>query len=298
MKHILLLLLPLVSLALHAQLKPVVSLPFQIEQNCIYVYCTVNGTDSLKFIFDTGADGSVINQSSIGKFQLVIDGSSLNIGSNGQNEVEESSKNEMTLGAIHKTDVTFVIIPYGHDGFDGVIGTDVMKGHIIEIDYHEQVLNFYDEGDKNIDYSGYTKMKLYTDTYPTAIKSMLLCKGKKYKGVFGIDTGADDALTIAAPFGNGHDLVSKMTKMGSSVFQGSDGSAYEMPIVLCPEVEFAEKRLYRIPTALSNATEGVDASDKLAGFYGNAFLKRFNTIIDYKDHFIYFKINKNLYTEL
>ena len=73
------------------------------------------------------------------------------------------------------------------------------------------------------------------------------------------------------------------------------GSDYEISIVLCPEIEFAEKHFYRIPTCLSTATEGIDASDKLAGFYGNSFLKKFNIMIDYTNEFIYFRVNENLY---
>ena len=71
------------------------------------------------------------------------------------------------------------IIPFGTDAFDGVIGTDIMKGHIIEIEYHKQVLNFYDKNDKNINYNDYTKLKMFTDNYPTYIKSTLLIKGKR-----------------------------------------------------------------------------------------------------------------------
>lgn len=278
-----------------AQSKPIESIAFTVETNHIYVSVKVNDVDSLKFMFDTGADGSVINEESINKLKLIISGKSTNMGSNGTNEVAESSNNEMTFGSIHKSGISFSIIPFGTDEFDGVIGTDIMKGHIIEIDYHKQVINFYNENDKNINYVGYTKLKMYTDIYPTYIKSSLTIKGKKYKGFFGLDTGADDALTLTSPFAKNNNFSDKMTKTGSVHAQGSDGSEYEMSIVLCPELEFAEKHFYRIPICLSTATEGIDASDKLAGFYGNSFLKKFNIMIDYKNEFIYFRLNENLY---
>lgn len=117
----------------------------------------------------------------------------------------------------------------------------MMNGHMIEIDYHNQLIKFYNKNDKDINYKGYTKLKMYTDIYPTYIKSTLIIKGEKYKGLFGLDTGADDALTIAVPFAKSNSFVDKMTKIGTAHGQGSDGSEYEMPIVLCPEVEFAEK---------------------------------------------------------
>ncbi len=251
----------------------------------------------MRFIFDTGADGSVINKQSLNKLNLTINGTSLNQGSNGTNEVERSSGNEIKIGAILKDNVSFTIIPYEESRFDGVFGVDLMKGYIIEIDYNNQLLNFYNRNDKNINYKGYTKLKLHDDFYPTYVKSTVTIGRKNYTGFFGLDTGADDPLTIATPFAKKNDFIAKTIKIGSAGFTGSNGIEYEMPIVLFPEIKFAEKHIYRIPAALSTVTEGIDATDKLAGFFGNAFLNKFNTIIDYDDKSIYFKLNKNLYKE-
>lgn len=141
-------------------------------------------------------------------------------------------------------------------------------------------------------------MMLYSsDIYPTYVTSTIINNEAKYTGFFGLDTGADDPLTIAAPFAKNNDFINTATQIGSAGFQGSNGLAYEMPIVLFSEVVFAEKHLYRIPAALSNVTEGIDATDKLAGFFGNAFLNKFNIILDYDNGNIYFRLNKNLYKD-
>lgn len=295
MKNIYLLLLTFFSISQYAQ--TVMSIPFTVEKNTIYIYAKINESDSLKFIFDTGADGSVINQLSLHKVKLHIDGKTTNIGSNGSNEVDHSSKNELKLGNLIQKDLFLTIIPYETDSFDGVLGTDIMQNHIIEIDYHKQMLHFYAQNDNSINYKGFTKMKMHSESfYPTFIKSALVIDGKKYAGLFGLDTGADDALIITTPFAKKNKFINKMTKIGAASYQGSDGAVVELPIVLCPEIQFANKSFYRIDTGLSTATEGIDATDKLAGFYGNAFLKKFNIILDYKNHKIYFKLNKNLYT--
>jgi len=88
-----------------------------------------------------------------------------------------------------------------------------------------------------------------------------------------------------------------MKTIGKATARGSDGSVYEMPVVLSPAVKFAQKYLYNLPITLSGSTEGIDSTEKMAGFFGNQFLKRFNTVIDFKNGFIYFKLNKNLYSE-
>lgn len=93
-----------------------------------------------------------------------------------------------------------------------------------------------------------------------------------------------------------HTLSARARPIALATFAGSDGSVYEMPIVRCAVAKFGGKELYNVPAALSTSTDGIDATEKMAGFYGNAFLKRFNTIIDFEEGFIYLKLNENLYT--
>lgn len=295
MKLIVIFLTLLFSIAISAQ-KPPTILPFSLENNSVYIYCKVNKTDSIKFLFDTGADGSVINITAKKKVSLTIDGQSENKGSNGVNTVDYSSHNTVQFGSIQKNDVQFTLIPYGSANFDGVFGTDLMKGKIIEIDYHKNEIRFYEENDLSIDLTGYEKMKLHmVDNYP-AVESSIVINDKEYSVLFGLDSGADDALTIASPFAKNNALSKTMKTIGKATARGSDGSVYEMPVVLCPAVKFAHKYLYNLPITLSGSTEGIDATEKMAGFFGNQFLKRFNTIIDFKNGFIYFKLNKNLYS--
>ncbi|UEQ77635.1 aspartyl protease family protein [Chryseobacterium arthrosphaerae] len=82
-----------------AQNKPAV-IPFSLENNSIYIHCKVNNSDQLKFLFDTGADGSVINTGSKKDINLKIDGTSANKGSNGINMVEYSSHNIIQYSSV------------------------------------------------------------------------------------------------------------------------------------------------------------------------------------------------------
>ncbi|WP_288375641.1 retropepsin-like aspartic protease [uncultured Chryseobacterium sp.] len=296
MKHILTLLTLSFFIILSGQKKPAI-LPFSLENNSIYIYCKVNETDSIKFLFDTGADGSVINSNSKKKIPLQIDGTSENRGSNGVNTVDYSSLNTVQFGDIQKKEIRFTLIPYESAHFDGVFGTDLMKGKTIEINYHKKEIRLYEENDPALDIAGYEKMKLHMiDNYP-AVESSMIINDKEYSGFFGLDSGADDVLTIASPFAKNNALVKTMKTIGKATARGSDGSVYEMPVVLCPAVKFAQKFLYNLPITLSASTKGIDSTEKMAGFFGNQFLKRFDTVIDFKNGFIYFRLNENLYSE-
>jgi predicted aspartyl protease len=264
----------------------------------MYFYCQVNAADSLKFLFDTGANGSVLSEAAASRIRLVRTGTAHNIGSNGSNTVSRSEGNSVSFGSITKTNVVLTLIPYEGFGFDGVFGTDLMKGYVIEIDYHKKELRFFEPTAYRNDLSGYTRSRLrFVDDYPT-ISSTIVAQGRRYTGRFGLDTGADDVLTVAAPFGRRHGLPARLPRIGTATSQGSDGSTYESPVVLAPEIRFGRKYFYRVPASLSQSTSGANANEGRAGYWGNGFLKRFNAVWDFDRDYLYLKPNKNLYTEL
>lgn len=104
-------------------------------------------------------------------------------------------------------------------------------------------------------------------------------------------------LTVAAPYQRKHKQLGKMPKMGTAQATGSNNVPYQMDILLCPEILFGKRHFYRIPVTISNATEGVDASPYIAGFFGNLFLQKHNMVIDYPNRRLYLKLNHNLYKD-
>lgn len=284
------------SSTLFAQSAPKAIIPFTLKDNCIYVRCAVNATDSLTFLFDTGADGSVINGASAVAKNLTRSGTALNVGSNGRNTVDQSPGNTITFGTLMKTNTTFTIIPYETSAFDGVFGTDLMAGYVIEINYQKKELRFYDTV-QQVNLSGYSRHKLrFIGNYPT-IRCSVTAQNKRYTGWFGLDTGADNVLTVSAPFVKQHGLITKLPKIGSSVSQGSDGSSYENPIALAAVIHVGHQPFYRLPIDLSQSTEGIDATADKAGYWGNNFLKRFDAVWDFQNRTLYLRPNNNLYTK-
>lgn len=285
-------------LALAAQTTPITTIRFVSAGNAVHIYCKVNDADSLKFLFDTGASGSVLSEAAAARIRLPRSGTALNTGSNGTNTVGQSVGNVVRFGTITKNNVPLTLIPYEGVAFDGVFGTDLMKGYLIEVDYHRKELRFYEPAGYHNDLSTYARCRLrFVADYPV-IQSTVVAQGRRYTGWFGLDTGADNVLTVAAPFVRKHGLLARLPKIGAAVSQGSDGSTYENPIALASEIRFGQKSFYRIPIELSQSTAGTDATEDKAGFWGNGFLKRFNAVWDFDRHFLYLKPNNNLYTEL
>ena len=183
---------------LHAQQKPLVTLPFELKSdNRIYIKCRVNQSDTLTFLFDTGAGAMVINESILGKkLNLVFDSETNNVGANGENKVKTSTKNNLFFGNIRTDSVTYLTIPYGDVPFDGVFGNNVMKKYVIEINYHKKLLCFYDPEHYEFDTKQYDKFDLKFILGVPAITAALFIDDKKIIAPFEMDTGGDSGLII------------------------------------------------------------------------------------------------------
>jgi hypothetical protein len=272
------------------QVRPAAVVPFTVERNCIYIYCRVNETDSLRFLFDTGAEGSVINESALSEIKIKIDGSSVNVGSNGSNEVGISKNNTLYTGALSHENVTLTVISFQTTAFDGVIGTDIMSGHVLDIDYDRRTITFYEPGTFRTP-KDYEKLRLrMVNGYP-AVKAKIETDGKPLKCLIGLDSGADDCLTLASPYVKQHAPEKRFREIAKASYQGSDGSVYTMSIVGLPGLMLGKWRLAQVPAALSISTEGIDATEDMSGFFGNNVLRRFNTVLDLGNRRIYLKPN-------
>ena len=287
-----------VALQLRGQNKPLAALPFELRSdNRIYIKCRVNQSDTLIFLFDTGADDMVINSDILGrKLDLVLDSATTNVGLNGESKIKESTHNKLFFGGLVADTVTYAVIPYGNSGFDGVFGNNLMRNYVVEINYHKKLLYFYSRKDYVIDHQLYDQFELkYVMGVPT-ISACLFINHKKVKGTFEMDTGGDSGLIISAGFAKANDLAKQLKQVAMASALGSDGVSTKSAIVVVPEIRLADKRFYRVPALLSGMQGGVFAGGQLSGIFGNAFLKRFDVVLDLQRNIIYLKPNDYLYT--
>jgi hypothetical protein len=281
-----------------AQNKPLTILPFELKSdNRIYLKCKVNESDSLLFVFDTGAETMVINQNISGKnLTMNFDGEVDNIGTNGISKAPLSTKNSFSFGGISATDVSFISVPYGESVFDGVLGSTFMKKYIIEVDYRKKKMSFYDPVSYKYNNKEYEKLKVHFYKKIPLAEASVIINGKKYKGKYELDTGSDGSLMLSAPFVDLHGLTHQLKTVAHATASGSDGTKSISPIVVLPEMGIGGKHFYVIPAILSTAESGMAADKNLAGIVGNGFLKRFDMIIDMAHDKIYVKPNNLMYT--
>ena len=280
----------------YAQNDTVAVIPFFVKQQKIYFKCRVNQSDSLTFVFDTGASPMVITDSiARNQLKMLMDSEVQNQGVNGISTVRASSNNTLMLGGLTLDSIRFLSIPYTGHPFDGVLGLDVIKRYVIKVDYKKHKLYFFNKS--TFKYTGTSKatpIKMIENV--PALATTVVVNNKPYKGWFEMDTGSDSALDLTTPFVKKNRFRDQLKTIAISTSLGSDGSKSELHVVRMPEIRLGEYRFYMIPAGLATTTKGLMASPDLQGVLGNNFLKRFNITYDFSRSKVYLEPNDLLHS--
>ncbi len=271
------------------------TMPFSLgKDDRIHLKGKVNNSDSLDFLFDTGAGSCVITSSLINqKVKLTIDGSQENGGSDGIAVVGKSSKNTIEINNLMWKDVSLLSIDYKNPSFDLVLGWVAFENKIIEMDYEKNILVIHQSLPKLI--AEYTKLEFKLIEGIPYIKVKLIVNGIERESWFDFDTGSDGALTIGQKFAKEYSLNNVMKNMGSSKSVGSTGNVIMSKVVTLPKLKLGNYEMYQIPLSIQQQeVENVEYNENI----GNKILKRFNTIIDFKNNFIYLKPNRLFYSPM
>ncbi len=86
-----------------------------------------------------------------------------------------------------------------------------------------------------------------------------------------------------------------MKQIGTTATVGSTGNEIIGKMVMLPNLKIGDFEMYQIPLIIEQKeVENVEYSENI----GNKILKRFNTVIDFKNNYIYLKPNNLFYSPM
>lgn len=277
---------------------PVGIIPFAIGSDSrIYVTAFVNGSDSLRFLVDTGASSMVLNTNSEKLKGFIHDGKPASVlGTTGENTYLCSSDNSVRVGSVHYDKAECFHIPYPAEYWDGVFGLNGLAAFNIEINYDDFNIYCYPKKDKLL--VGGTCLSLpfvYKYDVPFVTLPVKL-DGTLYKLLLEVDTGSDRVIDLNTPFVNKNNLLGSQKPFATSRITSSDGNAGELKNVFFDEVRVGPYVMPKVAGAFSTLTSGMQGKENIDGMIGNNFLKRFNMIVDFKKNRLYLQPNNLYYT--
>lgn len=279
------------------------SVPFDLNFNQIYLQVRVNDSDPLWFIFDTGAQITVIEREVAAKLKLQIQGSVPGGGGAGENKVEISLAGNVSIRLPDiETPIPLVAIaplalllePHVGRKVHGVLGFDFISKYVFEIDYAARMMRIHDPSSYLYSGSGTIIPISIVDNHPQ-VRATILAEGKgAVEGDFIVDTGAAGAIDLTTPFVDKH----KFLTSGGPFFQGfvvGVGGVSKQSFGRLNQLRLGtislEKPLAAFWQDRSGAMSGLLNAD---GIIGAEFLRRYTVIWDYSNKRMILEPNSHL----
>jgi hypothetical protein len=189
--------------------------------------------------------------------------------------------------------VSILSIDYQKPSFDAVLGWIAFENKIIEIDYEKNVMIIHQSLPQLS--SEYSKLEFKLIEGLPYVKLKLIINGKESETWFDYDTGSDGMLVVGQKFAKENFFNNELKQIGTTTSVGSAGKEIISKIVMLPKMKIGDFEMYQIPLNIQQQEiENVEYNENI----GNKILKRFNTIIDFKNNYIYLKPNNLFYAPM
>ncbi|HEX7955714.1 MAG TPA: aspartyl protease family protein, partial [Pyrinomonadaceae bacterium] len=268
--------------------------------NIIFLRARVNGSRPLWFMLDTGASGSLMDSARARRLGLKYLEKAKLTGMGGTAEGGYYGGANLKLPGVEVFDQKVFTLPLSFmrarvgRQVDGVIGYDLFRLFVVEVDYDARTLSLHDP--RTYEYKGdgeVVPFALRNNTPYTTARLELAGHGA-FEGKFEIDTGADGLLSINAPFAAKHRLAERLSsKSGTQTGAGAGG---ETPYFAARVASVALGR-FRFEDAIvtvSGDTKGSGADAGSDGQLGGDFFRRFRVVFDYARSRMILEPNRHL----
>lgn len=277
-----------------------VEVPFQIENNFIIVKLTINNRLPLNFIFDTGAEHTILTKSLLTSvLNLKLEREFRVLGADMSTYLSASLARNVSysMGELSLTNKDILVLKEDYFNFEnytgtlihGILGANIFKHFIVKIDYNKRIITFhrYD----HFRSGGYKEIPVvFSRNKPYIIAQVKPTKDTTLSKRLLIDTGA--SLSMLLHIKDSSEVIPPNTIIGN-VGKGIGGNL-EGIIGKVDELQIGEYYFDYLITNFQHTTRQTDTTllDNRDGIIGNKILQRFTIVIDYPHDKLYLDARK------
>lgn len=259
--------------------------PFRLIDNRVFVPTMLNGHGPYRMVLDTGADTGGVSLAVMAEIGAVAQGrertggagesrvmvvktriASLRIGRAEFRNLPAIAQNFTALGDV-----------IGFRRFDGILGQQVFRRYVVDIDFARSTLKLIEPKDYRPPAGAIVvPFALYQDYMPLVRGQIAGVRGK-----FVVDLGDRSSLTLFGPFWQAHHLDDTLGPGVEALTGYGIGGPIRGIVVRVPQFSFGKAKADAIVARLSLQKAGAFADPHIAGSIGTGVLKHFHTIIDY-----------------
>ncbi len=283
------------------------AIPFELDDNLIYVPVSINGSKPLSFILDTGAF-TIVDLPRARELGIKLKplGQTEGIGDEQQGVFLGAEKVSFGLPGVTLSKQRLLAVPlnkvedcvdefnvdeYGRDissskpqvkgvrrKVDGILGAEFFSKFVIEIDYASRLINVYEPAGYRYNGKG-EKLPLKVTPQHIFVHAHVLSQGRQALPVkLLVDTGSAMAITLTKRFTDEHQVLPSMERLNSTPICGLAGMMKEKSLL--GEIDMLMLGGLKIENPLVEFRRA-SVDYEYDGLLGGAVLRRYKVIFDY-----------------
>ncbi|GAB4237702.1 MAG: hypothetical protein Tsb0034_12990 [Ekhidna sp.] len=268
---------------------PITSIPFELFGDHIMIKVSIDDSEPLDFIFDTGSGLTVLDED-VAK-ELGLSGKRIEMNET-QMDWQLIKHNTIAINhflmeknvKVYSTDFDHLEISLGRD-IDGIVGYDLLRHHSIYVNFDSKTINIYDLG--KAPHKGDAIPFTLETSIPVIKGTVVLNNGEPHEGTFYFITGAGTTLDFNTPYAKKWDVINKTGKHYSYLVKGlseKETPHYEGHVL---SFAFGNQVIEDLPIGISTADEGIQASKNVSGIIGSQIIRMYNFTIDFGTNMLY-----------
>jgi hypothetical protein len=267
--------------------KTSVEFPFELLANGLFFQVQADGNGPLTFAMDTGSFNSIVASEMVGKLGIKTQGTGFGTGSGTSFSTNAISRLNLGLpgGLVLSTTSGAAISMAGLSPligrrFDGLLGYDVLKHLVVQINYEKELITLYDPA--HFEYKGKGSSIPFTlwNNYDPEIEGEISISGQPPVPVrIVLDTGAGGTV-LTTPFVNAHKLINGIRTRPSPDVGAGGGESIKWE-ARAESIRIGPYSIDQPLVSLSTDTIGTFAHAQFDMNLGGNLLRRFTLIIDY-----------------
>ena len=265
------------------------TIPIQIVNNHIFGTVMVNGKGPYTFIFDTGGH-NLLTPETAKALDLKMEGSMPGQGvGNNVKDIGITKLDTVKLGDVTLEKQTVFVLDFagtGTEGYpmEGMIGFEGFRRFVTRIDYGKGTMTLIEPAAFDPKDAG-TPIPFEMNGQIPQIKGTF----EGIPGLFDIDTGARDEVTLTAPFAAKEGLRAKHPKGVEAVDGWGVGGPARGYVTRGGELMLGSVKIPSVVASLSLQEKGSFSDASYAANVGGGILKRFIVTFDYDHRIMYLK---------
>lgn len=283
--------------ALKAQ---VTEIPFETQGAHLFIKVNTSHSDTLRFVFDTGATGASIDSAAAEKAGVSKENrEKVSVAGSGGSQIYTMAVNQtLKLKGVEIENVNLAMVNFAALSasaglrLDGIVGYEILNKYVTQLDFERKKILLYNNI-KSVDTTGYIGIPFEFSKnilIPRFPISITLANGETFTGKVMFDTGSASTLLVSAPFSRFHGFDGKLGETGFSVGRGMN-TATKDQLAIIKSMSFNGFNFGKMSIRLT-VNNTAEPKDGYLGILGMEVIKRFNVILDYANKKIYLKPNK------